>query len=231
MAVLNAGLDIEPAPRHYGRIRRRDPRRAGANRNQACLERSAMRTIGPAVLTNWVPFASYDGAFSPDECDRVDRMGENWSAGTVRGSEVDPTLRDSRVSWISPSDENTWLYDKLAYYIESVNSHRYRFDLTGFTEQLQLTEYGPNEFYNWHIDLGNAANSVRKLSFVLQLSDENAYKSGDLEIFTHGEHPIKAPRRQGTLIFFPSYMLHRVAPLEEGTRRSLVGWVGGPPLR
>ena len=82
-----------------------------------------MRMIGPAVLTQWVPFATYDGAFSPEECDRVNRMGADWGAGTVRGSELDPTLRNSRIGWISPNDENAWLYDKLAYYVESVNSH------------------------------------------------------------------------------------------------------------
>ena len=31
----------------------------------------------------------------------------------------------------------------------------------------------------------------------------------------------------GTLVIFPSYILHRVAPIKKGERISLVGWVGG----
>jgi PKHD-type hydroxylase len=39
------------------------------------------------------------------------------------------------------------------------------------------------------------------------------------------------PRDQGTIIVFPSTMLHRVSPITKGIRRSVVGWAMGPPLR
>ena len=35
----------------------------------------------------------------------------------------------------------------------------------------------------------------------------------------------------GTLIIFPSYIMHRVAPVTQGERISLVGWVGGDHYR
>lgn len=36
---------------------------------------------------------------------------------------------------------------------------------------------------------------------------------------------------QGTLISFPSFMLHRISPLLAGERRSLVGWCMGPDYK
>ncbi len=33
------------------------------------------------------------------------------------------------------------------------------------------------------------------------------------------------------MIVFPAYVLHRVNPVIRGARRSLVGWIGGPPFR
>ena len=36
---------------------------------------------------------------------------------------------------------------------------------------------------------------------------------------------------QGQAIFFASFLLHKVAPVTSGVRKSLVMWFGGPPLR
>ena len=44
-----------------------------------------------------------------------------------------------------------------------------------------------------------------------------------------GAYPAEAAR--GTIIAFPSYVLHRVTPTESGVRKSLVIWVGGPEFR
>jgi PKHD-type hydroxylase len=41
----------------------------------------------------------------------------------------------------------------------------------------------------------------------------------------------KAPRRKGTVIVFPSFMMHRVTEITEGQRNSIVGWISGPPYR
>ncbi len=36
---------------------------------------------------------------------------------------------------------------------------------------------------------------------------------------------------KGRMIFFPSFLIHRVAPVTQGIRRSLVIWVTGPKFR
>ena len=71
---------------------------------------------------------------------------------------------------------------------------------------------------------------VRKLSVSLQLSDPNDYDGGDLVINTGGGLQ-KMKREQGTITVFPSYNLHKVMPIERGTRYSLVGWVSGPNFK
>ena len=61
----------------------------------------------------------------------------------------------------------------------------------------------------------------RKLSFSLQLSDSSEYEGCDLEIHG-GPSPLAAPRARGSLVAFPSYMMHRVTPIRSGTRKALV---------
>jgi PKHD-type hydroxylase len=112
----------------------------------------------------------------------------------------------------------------------SLNDRFFGFDLWGFSEGLQFTEYkSSGSKYDDHID--RSCNGViRKLSVVIQLTDPKKYKGCDLELIT-SMTPNKMSRERGHLVIFPSYILHRVTPLERGTRHSLVGWVTGKPFK
>jgi PKHD-type hydroxylase len=72
--------------------------------------------------------------------------------------------------------------------------------------------------------------TVRKLSFVLQLSDPKNYKGGELQIHL-GETPNVMKKEQGTVVAFPSPTLHEVTPITKGKRYSLVGWITGKPFK
>jgi PKHD-type hydroxylase len=49
---------------------------------------------------------------------------------------------------------------------------------------------------------------------------------------THvGKEIASAPRERGTVIAFPSYVLHRVTPITSGVRKALVVWAMGPKFR
>ena len=65
---------------------------------------------------------------------------------------------------------------------------------------------------------------VRILSFTVQLSDPAEYEGGELQIGLQN-----MTRTRGSAVVFPSYQLHRVSPVTEGRRASLVGWVMGEP--
>ena len=61
------------------------------------------------------------------------------------------------------------------------------------------------------------------VSFTLFLSDPDNYDGGELVIETSaGEQPFKLPA--GSMIVYPSTTLHRVAPVQHGTRVAAVGW-------
>jgi PKHD-type hydroxylase len=98
--------------------------------------------------------------------------------------------------------------------------------LFGFTEALQFTEYqAPDGHYAYHMDKV-PHGTIRKLSIVVQLTDEDSYAGGDFEILD-GTYPEKLPRTRGMLLMFPSYTMHKVNPVTDGIRNSLVGWISG----
>ena len=67
---------------------------------------------------------------------------------------------------------------------------------------------------------------TRKLSMTIVLN--NDYEGGEFQFFNYKDQLIK--EKKGTVIVFPSYMVHRVRPVTKGTRYSLVVWFCGEPL-
>ena len=61
-------------------------------------------------------------------------------------------------------------------------------------------------------------------------TDPDAYRGGALELQPDSQ-VTAAPRAQGTAVLFPSFVLHRVTPITEGTRWSLTLWAHGPAFR
>jgi PKHD-type hydroxylase len=182
--------------------------------------------------------AWWTDAFTKEECEKIIEIG--YQHALVDGSVgknpvkneygVDEAVRKSKVAFVQPIPEMHWVYQRLTGLCLELNKQFFNFDLFGFTESLQFTEYKPpGGNYNFHID--RAAGIVaRKLSIVLQLTPEEDYVGGDFEIYI-GNEPQKLFRKQGTLLVFPSYALHRVTAVTEGTRNSLVGWISGKPFK
>ena len=104
------------------------------------------------------------------------------------------------------------------------------FALDGFDEALQLTRY-PAEVAGSTTGTSIAGRpgltARRKLSISIQLSPPESYEDGALELNVDG-HVVAAPRALGTAILFPSFALHRVAPVTAGVRHALVTWIHGP---
>ena len=69
-------------------------------------------------------------------------------------------------------------------------------------------------------------NSLRKLSAVLLLTDPSEFEGGELQIFTSNQ-PRTVPLKKGSIVFFPSFFLHRVTEVTKGNRQTLVLWIGG----
>ncbi len=187
--------------------------------------------------TNWV---HYDKAVPVHACEQLlARRGmSRWDKGTIRANEQAPQeIRHNEVQWIKreecedKSDLQFW--EAINQAACDANQHRWRFDCEEFDGSIQLAQYradGGNHHYSWHLDWGNAGSSIRKLTVVVQLSPISAYEGGYLEFRTDSEIA-RAPRAQGTILVFPSFILHRVTPVTDGTRHSLTAWIEGPPLK
>jgi len=174
-----------------------------------------------------------EGIFTPEECQKIIEIGKSKQLFQAKlGDDViREDVRDSKVSWIEPDDAE-WIYERIDSYICAVNEQLFHYDLTGITEGLQFTEYSaPGGHYTAHIDRMNIGSNTRKLSMTIQLSDENDYDGGELEILTNLECPEIASKNRGTGFFFNSMLLHRVKPVTRGTRYALVVWISGPRFK
>ena len=168
--------------------------------------------------------------FSPPECDSLIQLGTALAKtqATVGADSLnDTTLRKSVLSWLEHNQQTAWMWDKLAQIVQDVNKRYYNFQLLGFNECAQFTEYdGEGAHYTWHMDYGAGGFSKRKLSLVVQLADPSDYDGENLELF-YGSAPFAVKKGRGNIAFFPSYTMHRVTPVTRGRRYTLVLWVSG----
>jgi PKHD-type hydroxylase len=169
-------------------------------------------------------------AFSVAECQLIRGwLDETSTVGKVGDDLVDPTIRVTENRYLYPSEETQWLFRRITDIVNAANAQHFGFDLTDLIEGVQLSRYAaPSGHYGWHVDMTHQ-NLIRKLSLSLQLSDDDEYDGGDLELST--KQSVIAPRNVGAAILFPSWTSHRVTPVTSGVRYSLVCWVTGPPFR
>jgi PKHD-type hydroxylase len=181
------------------------------------------------------PLVVWKEALTPKEVDAIiaygDRLKPMKAELAGRKDNIDH-LRLTRVAWMIRNPDIAWLHVRLEEMVLQINAQFYRYDLYGLNEPFQYTVYEGAEggYYGWHVDNGEKNYEPRKISLSLQLSEPSDYQGGDLELEV-GDGPYKAEKARGTLIAFPSYVLHRVTPVTSGIRKSLVIWVAGPEFR
>ena len=177
------------------------------------------------------------------------KFDQDMGDSRLMGDALNKDKRNSQNAWVPT---NHWLGGFMWHYISRANRENFLYDLRCIDgESMQYTQYGPGQFYSWHNDagiagaykpasVGNRAEGlaqdfvnenielVRKLSFVLQLSDPDDYEGGNLQLLDEGGQTYFAPRKRGTVILFDSRTQHRVLPVKSGLRKSIVGWTVGP---
>ena len=180
------------------------------------------------------PWAWWEGAFSEQELnwlqDKAKHADQNAQVGGGGDGAVNTEIRRSQISWLNNNPDNKWVFEKLANVVSKMNAQHFRFDLTGFGEPLQLTNYNQSEngMYGWHQDYGGGVS--RKLSMAVQLTDPSEYEGGNLQMMTSGQ-PENVRKQRGLIALFPSYILHQVTPVTQGSRQSLVAWASGPRFK
>ena len=181
--------------------------------------------------------------------DLVDKFDHTMDDSKLIGDSLNKEKRNSKNAWIPT---NHWVGGFLWHYIQRANRENFLYDLTCIDgESIQYTSYDVGQFYTWHNDAGlqtqykprgafthvqgraedylnEKVELVRKLSFVLQLSDPDDYEGGNLQLLDESGNNYFAPRKRGTMILFDSRTQHRVLKVTKGRRKSLVGWTVGP---
>ena len=134
------------------------------------------------------------------------QLGDSQLMGDVLNKEK----RNSKNAWV-PSTH--WLGGFVWHYIQRANRENFLYDLRCIDgESMQYTHYGPGQFYGWHTDAGlsnyykpeSVGNRfeglagdflnenielIRKLSFVVQLSDPDDYEGGNLQLLNEVVFP------------------------------------------
>ena len=175
--------------------------------------------------------------FSPKQCQMIIEAGRaeprhNATVGAAKekGGIVDTETRTSHISWI-PFSKMPEMYKDIEKIMKATNGNHFGFDGMQITEQAQYTEYPSGGFYDWHMDSDvHFAHEppVRKISMTCLLSHESEFEGGELEMEKE-ENKVKLV--QGQAVFFASFLLHKVAPVTRGVRKSLVMWFGGEPFK
>ena len=98
------------------------------------------------------------------------------------------------------------------------------FEVTGLGPY-QFKEYKVGEYYDWHTDSSSIGDEYkdRFCSIVIQINDE--YDGGYLQLKDENGNNIQLDKGIGTMYIFYSNIVHRVVPVINGVRYSLVNWV------
>jgi PKHD-type hydroxylase len=174
-------------------------------------------------------YSFWNNAFSKEECQTIINIAKN--KGLTKGTTfTESDVRDSKISWLNPSDDLHWVYRRVTDITLNLNERFFKFDLFGINEGFQFTNYeAPSGKYGKHVDrIMNIC--VRKLSISIQLTNPEEYEGGELYLYEDEEGTVM-DKTQGTLILFPSYVLHEVMPVTKGERNSLVTWVTGKQFK
>lgn len=180
------------------------------------------------------PWVYADNVFTQEECNKILSLvkKKNQQDGETTGYGNDTNIRRSKILYIESSDPNNfWIFQRCTDVIKHLNDNFFQFDIDKI-EALQIGEYNSTNSgcFKKHVDMGYKSQGFRKLSFSVQLSSGEDYEGGDLRLYG-GDDYDTAPKKQGTIIGFPSYVLHEITPVTSGIRYSLVGWAQGPKFK
>ncbi|NEQ35295.1 MAG: 2OG-Fe(II) oxygenase [Okeania sp. SIO3I5] len=177
------------------------------------------------------------GALTAQECDWIISLSQNLATGqNYIVPATNPSYRQVSAWKISQTQETNWVWQRLINNVVYANNSWWNYDIVGILEFIQLICYDSTnssdqiqDNCDLHID-NEYPFSFRKISFSVELSDPNSYEGAELSLYVQ-ENPKILPRSRGTMIMFPSFILHEVTPIIKGKRWALIGWVTGPQFR
>jgi predicted 2-oxoglutarate/Fe(II)-dependent dioxygenase YbiX len=191
-------------------------------------KRTSLNTRKDTDLTAWV----YNDILTEKDCDMLIKLyntapDEEAGIGGSSNSTVDKSIRNvNRV--ILPVYKGVGA--RLAAAGLDANAKRWKFDITRANQSEFLKYPTGGGRYKGHIDTSLIMNEeskteTRKLTVLAFLNDD--FKGGKF-FLQIGHEKIYPPQKKGTVLVFPSFILHGVEDVEEGERYSVVTWMVGP---
>ena len=166
-----------------------------------------------------------EGVLDQAEIAEVRRIVESakWVDGSVSGN---PGLKKNL-----QADRKTAEFDTAVKKVVGALMSRPEFISYAIPKQvtLEFNRYDPGMFYKNHMDaalMGGVRGQPMRtdLSFTVALTDPASYKGGEFVAETpFGEERMRL--EAGNAVVYPSNMIHRVEPIEEGTRWAAIGWI------
>lgn len=176
-------------------------------------------------------------ALTDAECDAIIKRAANYhpqeaTVGFSGDLRSDHVQRSSIIRWLDAGREKD-IVSRIMSFVQSSNRSNFGADIVAPFE-IQFTEYQSTTkgHYDWHQDVWLESDRpyARKLSVVVQLSSATDYQGGEFEFFGV-QNPGTTFLDRGSMLIFPSFLQHRVLPVRDGNRKSLVTWVEGPNWR
>jgi predicted 2-oxoglutarate/Fe(II)-dependent dioxygenase YbiX len=163
-------------------------------------------------------------AFSKETCERIitSTMNENGIAGAIGNGIINKEVRDVNKLLVP---NNLGIGATLTGIGIGVNASYFNFDIKK-SNQSEFLRYDKNGHYKAHLDtfMNPNADECRKLTVLLFLNDD--FEGGKLYL-QFGNEKTYPPQEAGTVIVFPSFLLHGVEPIIKGKRTSMVTWLVG----
>ncbi len=179
----------------------------------------------PLIMHN---FVSYNNVFTKEECNEIVNYSNNYIENHTSNIEI-----NMKMCYLLPNEKNNFIYERIRKLVIETNIKIWNYNLYDFGEPINFLEYNEknNSHFKIHNDIGieQGWQTFRKLTIIVQLTDENTYEGCDLMI-QNGDKLVTTNKNQGSIIIFPSFMMHQVTPIKKGIRNSLVLWAYGPPF-
>ncbi len=108
----------------------------------------------------------------------------------------------------------------------NINRRSWNFNVT-HSDQSEYLQYNSDGHYLSHIDtfITPTKEVNRKITVLAFLNDD--FEGGKFYLKI-GDEKTYPPQEKGTVIAFPSFILHGVEPVKKGVRSSIVTWICGP---
>jgi predicted 2-oxoglutarate/Fe(II)-dependent dioxygenase YbiX len=155
-----------------------------------------------------------------DECSEI--LNKYKRELELKPAEVASGNKKARKSSIAFVDNIEAIDEKLKTVLKNLIQIK-GYEVTGLGPY-QFTEYKIGEYYDWHTDSNGTDYKDRYCSIVIQLND--GYEGGYLQLIDEsGDNTYQCAHGIGTMYIFYSNIRHRVMPVTNGSRYSLVNWV------